>query len=128
MSVSPVISFLILLPVAAAFMLILSGNRIVRSIVTVASTTILAAGTALLFVINFYDPVEYCPLKIPSLDSIMFAIEVTLAAYIFYLSLRHRKHLVTALLTAQTSIMVFFRIRFGNAIPVSSNMFVDKLS
>ena len=58
----------------------------------------------------------------------MFAVEIAMSLFIFYVGLRAKNALIVLLILAQAGLMVWFELTVGSHLEVAQNLFVDKLS
>ena len=120
--------FLILFPFATAFILLFLKNYKIRAIVITAAAALLSAGSIALLVINFHREAQYFSLEAFYIDKAIFFIEVLLAVYIFYISWKYKKYIVSGLILAQFLIMAFFELKCSQGVIVGHELFVDKFS
>lgn len=122
------LGFLLVFPAIVAFALLVLKDDAVRSHIVKAAAVLISLATIAFLVDNFHDEFRFYNLGIKSIDTGMFVVEVLLAAYIFYLSLKFKRRMVTLLVVVQTAAMIMLRVTYGNSIVVANDFFVDKLS
>ncbi|MCX5687922.1 MAG: proton-conducting transporter membrane subunit [Candidatus Omnitrophica bacterium] len=122
------LTFLIIFPLATAFILLFLKNYKIRAIAISTAAALLSAGSIALLIINFHRDVQYFSLEAFYIDKAIFFIEVLLAVYIFYISWKYKKYIVSGLILAQFLIMAFFELKCAQGVIVDHELFVDKFS
>jgi len=76
----------------------------------------------------FYRESHFFKAEFPWVDEGMFLLELAMSVYIFIISLKFKRYLVTALILVQTLIMAGIEVFFKAGVVASNNFFIDKLS
>jgi ech hydrogenase subunit A len=126
--VSPLI-FLIVFPlgIAGLALILPVGNTLRRTIAVLANVTLAAVPIYLLVTYLDQRPV-YFRVESHAVNTLMLAVEVLIAAFIVYISLRSKRYLPVVLAVAQSLIMVIFEVTAGSTIEIEHSLFVDKFS
>jgi ech hydrogenase subunit A len=124
-----VLIFLIVFPlcIAGLALVLPPGTALRRTIGVIAN--IVLCGVPIYLLVTYLDqgPV-YFPVESHVINAFMLAVEVLIAAFIVYISLRAKKILPVVLVVAQSLIMVTFEVTVGSTIKVEHSLFVDKFS
>ena len=124
-----VLIFLIVFPlcIAGLALVLPPGTALRRTIGVIAN--IVLCGVPIYLLVTYLDqgPV-YFPVESHVINAFMLAVEVLIAAFIVYISLRAKKILPVVLVVAQSLIMVTFEFTVGSTIKVEHSLFVDKFS
>jgi ech hydrogenase subunit A len=99
--------FLIVFPLIAAVVLLLTGNDILRRIIVKLSAVLISVG-AILLAVHFPQEISFFNVDLPLIDKVMFGIETLIALYIVYISVKFKRYLVTGLIAVQTLLMMVF--------------------
>jgi ech hydrogenase subunit A len=126
--VSPLI-FLIVFPlgIAGLALILPVGNTLRRTIAVLANVTLAAVPIYLLVTYLDQRPV-YFRVESHAVNTLMLAVEVLIAAFIVYISLRSKRYLPVVLAVAQSLIMVIFEVTAGSTMEIEHSLFVDKFS
>jgi len=122
------LAFLIAFPLAIAMVLLVFRSRRVRNVVVIAAAALIAVGSLSLLLPQpgfmsaaFSVPAEY-------LNWTVLGLELALAAFIFFLGVRHVRHLVSLLALLQAGFAVATELLFGRRIEVTTLIAADKFS
>ncbi len=121
--------FLIVFPLCiAGLALVLPVRNALRKTVGVITAVILSALPVYLL-INYLDqgPV-YFPVESHIINTLMLGIEVLIAAFIVYISLKAKQYLAVLLVVVQSLIMIVFEATSGGSMQVENSLFIDKFS
>ncbi len=122
------LTFLILFPLVTAFILLFLKNDKIRAITVIGSAVTLCVASLALLVINFHRNVQYFNIDAHYINKAMFLIEALFAVYILYISWKHKKYIVSGLISAQFLIMAFFELKYSKDSLVDHQLFTDKFS
>ncbi len=126
------VGFLILFPILVAILLLFTGksDRVRAAIVGVASVAIIAVSVALLFGDSpkAISTEEIGPHRAELASQTMFWIEMALGVVVLFISIRAKKFLVTALMTAQAGLMIWFEHANAGKLEAKNAFFVDNFS
>ena len=122
------LAVLIAFPLAIAVLLLVFRSGAVRNAIVIAAAILIAAGSVGLLVplpdvmsAAFSVPGEY-------LDGTILGLELALAAFIFFLGIRHVRHFVSLLALLQAGLAVTTHVLFAGRIEVSAIIAADKFS
>jgi len=121
--------FLILFPlcIAGLALLLPPGTALRRTIGVIANIVLCAVPIYLLVTYLDQGPV-YFPVESHLINMFMLAVEVLIAAFIVYISIRAKRYLPMLLVVVQSLIMVTFEFTAGSAMEIKHSLFVDKFS
>jgi len=121
--------FLILFPlcIAGLALLLPPGTALRRTIGVIANIVLCAVPIYLLVTYLDQGPV-YFPVESHLINMFMLAVEVLIAAFIVYISIRAKRYLPVLLVVVQSLIMVAFEFTAGSAMEIKHSLFVDKFS
>jgi ech hydrogenase subunit A len=120
--------FLVAFPlIVAAIMLILPKGMLRNPIVNISSAVIAAASIYLLATNYNTGPTLY-PAQLQLVEDAMIAIEMLIALYILYASIKSQKYLATILIILQSAIIIYFEITYAPVLETKNNVFIDQLS
>ena len=121
--------FLIIFPlfIAGLALIVPLGNAL-RKIIGVFATVVLSmVPIYLLFTYIDSGPV-YFHVESHVVNTLMFAVEMLIAAFIVYISLKAKRYLPVVLVVIQSIIMIAFEIKSGGSMEIEHTLFVDKFS
>ena len=121
--------FLIIFPlfIAGLALIVPLGNAL-RKIIGVFATVVLSmVPIYLLFTYIDSGPV-YFHVESHVVNTLMFAVEILIAAFIVYISLKSKRYLPVVLVVIQSIIMIAFEIKSGGSMEIEHSLFVDKFS
>jgi len=121
--------FLIIFPlfIAGLALIVPLGNAL-RKIIGVFATVVLSmVPIYLLFTYIDSGPV-YFHVESHVVNTLMFAVEILIAAFIVYISLKAKRYLPVVLVVIQSIIMIAFEIKSGGSMEIEHSLFVDKFS
>jgi len=126
--VGPLI-FLIIFPLCiAGLALVLPLWTALRRTIGVIANIVLAAVPIYLLVTYLDQGPAYFHLESHVVNIFMLVVEVLIAAFIVYISLRSKQYLSVLLVVVQSLIMVIFEFTAGSTMEVEHSLFVDKFS
>ncbi|MBP3384315.1 MAG: NADH-quinone oxidoreductase subunit L [Firmicutes bacterium] len=122
------IFFLILFPIAVAFVLLVTKADAARDVIVKIAAAVIAAASIFLAVQYFKTGGEFYGVHYEWINYVMMAIEACLAIYIIIIGIRHKKYLASLFALIQTPLLIWFELTEGHHIEVVSNMYFDRLS
>lgn len=124
-----VLIFLIVFPLGiAGLALITPPGTALRRTVGVIANIVLAAVPIYLLVTYLDQGPAYFHAESHAVNMLMLVVEVLIAAFIIYISLRAKQYLPVLLVVVQSVIMVTFELTVGSTMEVEHSLFVDKFS
>ncbi len=121
--------FLIIFPLCiAGLALVLPLWTALRRTIGVIANIVLAAVPIYLLVTYLDQGPAYFHLESHVVNIFMLVVEVLIAAFIVYISLRSKQYLSVLLVVVQSLIMVIFEFTAGSTMEVEHSLFVDKFS
>jgi len=126
--VNPLI-FLIVFPLCiAALALVLPLGNTLRKTIGVISAVVLSAVPIYLLVTYLDRGTAYFHVESHAINIFMLGVELLIAAFIVYISLRAKQYLPVLLVVVQSVIMVNFELTTGRSMEIEHSLFVDKFS
>lgn len=123
-----VLFFLAAFPlVVAAIMLLLPKGMLRNHIVNLSALLIIAASVYLLAT-NYNAESALYPAEYPLISEAMLGIEILIALYVLYASIKSQKYLATILIILQSAVILYFEAAYAPGIVVKNNVFIDQLS
>lgn len=124
-----VLIFLILFPLGiAGLALVLPLGTTLRKTIGVIANVVLCVVPVYLLVTYLDQGPVYFPVESHVINMFMLAVEVLIAAFIVYISLRAKRYLPVLLVVVQSLIMVTFEFTAGGRMEIEHSLFVDKFS
>ncbi len=124
-----ILIFIIIFPLVVAFLAWLPPMGLgLKKIIGACVNLVLCAVPIYLLFTSLNRGAEYFHLESGAIDTAMLLVELFLAGYIVYLSVRTRRVLPILLVVVQSLIMVTFELTIGHGIPIEHSLFVDKFS
>lgn len=120
--------FLIGFPLLAALVLLVSKADSIRDIVVRISAFVIAAGSIFLLVKSFGMAPQFFAFHNEWIDKGMMGIEILIAIFITYLSVKHKKIVAPVLAWGQLALMLWFETKFVHGIEVEKTLFFDNFS
>ena len=121
--------FLVIFPLCiAGLALVLPRWTAFRRTIGVMANIVLAAVPIYLLVTYLDQGPAYFHAESHVVNMLMLAVEVFIAAFIVYISLRAKQYLPVLLVVVQSLIMVIFELTAGRTMEVEHSLFVDKFS
>jgi ech hydrogenase subunit A len=121
--------FLILFPLAISFLALVPPLSLaVRKGVGVCVNIILCAVPVYLLVTNLDRGATYFQVESKLIDIGMLLVELFLAVFVVYVSVRAKRYLPVLLVVVQSLIMVIFEFTVGHGMRIEQSLFVDKFS
>src|SRR5664279_3524355 len=121
------LSFLILFPLLVAVILLFVNSDALRGVVVKGSSVVIAMASVVLAFRYFNHNAVFFPAQFEWVATLMFALEMLLSAYLLYLSIKHKKNIVTALVAIQTALVIYLEFSGGHLL-TDFNLYVDKFS
>jgi ech hydrogenase subunit A len=100
----------------------------IRRPVAVFANVILCLVPIYLLVTYLDQEPAYFQLESHVINNVMLAVEIFIAAFIIYISLRAKKYLPVLLVAVQSVIMLVFEFTAGRSMHIEHSLFVDKFS
>ena len=122
------IFFLILFPIAVAFVLLVTKADAARDVIVKIAAAVIAAASIFLAVQYFKSGGQMFEVHYEWINYVMMAIEACLAIYIIIIGIRHKKYLASLFALIQTPLLIWFELTEGHHIEVVNNMYFDRLS
>ena len=124
-----VLIFLIVFPlVISVLALSLPRGLLIKRIIGVIANVVLCAVPIYLLVTYLDKGPAYFHLESHLVNIFMLAVEVLIAVFIVYISVRSKKYLPMLLVVVQSLIMLTFEFTSGSGMLIEHSLFVDKLS
>ena len=121
--------FLIVFPLCiAGLALVLPRRTALRRTIGVIANTVLAAVPIYLLVTYLDQGAVYFHAESHVVNMLMLAVEVFIAVFIIYISVRAKQYLPVLLVVVQSLIMVTFELTAGSSMEIEHSLFVDKFS
>lgn len=122
------IIFLIGFPLLVSIPLLFIKHESLRNVIVKLSAILLLVASILMFTANLGESVAYHSLDGKLISELMFFVELALGAYIFYLGVHNRRYIVSALITVQVLLSVYYETASEAHNAVSNYFYVDKFS
>ena len=119
--------FLVLFPLAAALALLLVPQNSIRKIIVYASALAIAAASIYLLVTVGSAP-AYFEIHAELVNNVMFYIEMGIALYILYISVKFRNYLTLLLIVLQSLLAIDYELAYAGSAVAERAMFVDQFS
>jgi len=124
-----VLIFLIVFPlVISVLALLLPRGLLIKRIIGVIANVILCAVPIYLLVTYLDKGPAYFHLESHLINNSMLVVEILIAAYIIYISIRAKRYLPVLLVFLQSVIMLSFEFTSGRGMQIEYSLFVDKFS
>jgi ech hydrogenase subunit A len=121
--------FLIVFPLCiAGLALVVPLGQGLRKTIGVIAALALSAGPTYLLVTYLDTGSVYFAVESHVVNMVMLLVELLIAAFIVYISVRAKQYLSVLLAAGQSVIMATFELTVGSTIQVEHSLFVDKLS
>jgi ech hydrogenase subunit A len=121
--------FLIIFPlfVAGLALVVPLGNTLRKTIGVVTAVVLCPVPISLL--ITYFDKgAVYFQAESHAVNLLMLAIEVLIAAFIVYISLKAKQYIPVVLVVVQSVVMIAFEFTIGAHIEIEHSLFIDKFS
>jgi ech hydrogenase subunit A len=126
--VNPLI-FLIVFPLCIAGLAwVLPPGTALRRTVGVIANIVLAAVPVYLLVTYLDLGPAYFHVESHGINILMLAVEIFIAGFIIYISLRAKQYLPILLVVIQSLVMIIFEVTAGGSMEIEHSLFVDKFS
>jgi ech hydrogenase subunit A len=122
------IIFLLGFPLLVSILMLFINREALRSTIVKTSAITLIAASVFMFAANMQESVTYHYFDGKIISELMFYVELALGAYIFYLGIRNKRFIVSALITIQMLLSVYYETVSEVHATVGNYFFVDKLS
>lgn len=121
--------FLIVFPLVVSFLaLFLPRGLVINKIIGVCANAALCAVPIYLLITNLDRGPAYFHIESTLIDTGMLLVELFIAVYIVYLSVRSKRYLPILLVVVQSLIMMTFEFTSGHGMQIEHSLFVDKFS
>lgn len=122
------ITVLIIFPLAAALLLFFIKNDNLRNLFVRLFSCTTCALTLIITTLYFKNGIALSFSGEETIDTCMLGIEVLIAIFIVFISLKYKKYLVTVLSIIQTPLLAWFELTRKQGIEVENAIVFDKLS
>ncbi len=122
------VSVLILFPLLAAIVILLTKHDAARDIIVRLSSIITAVLTITVVCMNFTNGLSFTYAFEKTIDYIMAAIEIIAAVYIISTGIKNKKYLVSFLSLLQTPLILWFEFTQTEGVKAENAVVFDKLS
>jgi ech hydrogenase subunit A len=123
-----VLLFLIVFPLIAALLLLLARGPRIRAVVVIASAAAIAGVSLSMLFTHFARGVVRVTIPGEWFDTALLAMEAGLGAYIFFLGVRHKRHLISLLVVLQLGILVASEVLSAGQVRGEFHLLADKFS
>lgn len=121
--------FLIVFPLCiAGLALVLPLGNALRRTIGVITAVVLSAVPIYLLVTYLDQGAVYFPAESHLVNMFMLGVEVLIAAFIVYISLKAKQYLAVLLVVVQSLIMIVFEVSSGGTMEIENSLFIDKFS
>ncbi|HEX2767938.1 MAG TPA: proton-conducting transporter membrane subunit, partial [Geobacteraceae bacterium] len=121
--------FLIVFPLVISFLaLVVPHGLVIKKIIGVCANIALCAVPIYLLITNLDRGPAYFNLENKLIDIGMFLVELIIAFYIVYVSVRSKRYLPVFMVAVQSLIMLTLEFNIGQGMHVEHSLFVDKFS
>lgn len=120
--------FLLVFPLCVAFVLLFFKSTKARALTVVGSSLLIALASLSLLGLKAHRNIVRIDLDAPWVAGAMLAVEIALAAYIFYIGIRTKRYMASVLVAIQALLVVGFEWRFGHSLHVEHTIFIDAFS
>jgi ech hydrogenase subunit A len=121
--------FLIVFPlIIAGLALVLPLGTALRRTIGVITAVTLSAVPIYILVAYLHKGAAYFHVESHVVNLVMLGIELLIAAFIVYISLRAKQYLPVLLVVVQSAIMLTFELTIGSSMEIEHSLFVDKFS
>lgn len=120
--------FLILFPFLAALVLLLVKEAKVRAAVVIGSSLLIGAASVWTLIRYGTAGTVTFPLEMEAAGLGMFALELVIAAFLVYLTLKYRKYLALALVLVVAALITLLEVGFGGKLHAVENLMIDQFS
>jgi len=123
------IIFLIGFPLVVALALLVLKADSARDILVKVASIVIIAASIVLVVQNYKSGGEYFSVKhAETIGNVMMVIEVCLALMVIILGFKYKRYGAPLFAAIQTPLMIWFELKKGHHINVTSQMYIDRLS
>ncbi|MBF0532257.1 MAG: NADH-quinone oxidoreductase subunit L [Candidatus Omnitrophica bacterium] len=119
---------LVIVPAIAAFLLLIFRGSKAKNFIVISASALIALGSLVLFFLNNMEGLIRFKLDIPGVSAGMLGIEIFMALFIIFIALRNGKSLVALLALIQVCLLTGFELRYGHALIVANDVFIDTFS
>jgi len=121
--------FLVLFPLLIAFLaLALPRGLLIKKVIGVLANAVLCGVPVYLLAAHLGQEATYYQAESHLVDAAMPLIEVVIAVYLIYVSVRSRRYLPVLLVVLQSVAILAFELTGGHTLEVEHNLFVDQFS
>lgn len=122
------ISFLIIFPLLVALPMLFIKNEALRNLMVRTSAILILVASVFMFSANTRESVTYHYIDGKMISELMFYVELALGAFIFYLGVKNKRYIVSALVTIQVLLSLYCETAAEGIPTVGNYFFVDKFS
>ncbi|HYE11449.1 MAG TPA: proton-conducting transporter membrane subunit, partial [Patescibacteria group bacterium] len=122
------IVFLLVFPLLVSMLMLFVKREALRNAIVRASAIMLLVASVFMFAGNLEESVTYHYFDGKIASELMFYVELALGAYIFYLGIRNKRFIVSALITLQVILSIYYETSTEAHTTVGNYFYVDKFS
>jgi ech hydrogenase subunit A len=119
---------LILFPLIAALFLLVVRRDSLRALIVQISAIVIGIVSLALLALGFNKNTLLYTVGPEPVGQIMLIIEVVLAVFVLYLSIKYRKSLTVVLILLQACLLIWFETSLAGNLHITNNLFVDQFS
>ena len=124
-----ILLFLIAFPLIISLLaLVLPRGLVIKKVIGVIANAVLCAVPIYLLITYLGKGPAFFKLESKILDMGMLLVELAIAAFILYLSVKAKRYLPVLLVIVQTAIMLSLEVTAGHAMQIEHSLFVDMFS
>jgi ech hydrogenase subunit A len=120
--------FLILFPFLAALVLLLVKEARLRAAVVIGSSVLIGAASVWTLIRYGTAGTVTFTLEMEAAGLGMFALELVIAAFLVYLTVKYRKYLALALVLVVAALITLLEVGFGGKLHAVENLMIDQFS
>ena len=120
--------FLIVFPLLAALVLLVTKNQPLRGLIIKLSCVLICVASLALLFKNYQQNAQFFVAHFPYVDTAIFILEMLIAAYLIYLGIKSKRYLVVVLVVLQALVVLWFEFNMTHGIETANNLFIDKFS
>ncbi len=122
------IVFLLVFPLLVSIPMLFIKRDSLRDVIVKTSGILLLVASVFMFAANLEESVTYHSLDGKIISELMFYAELALGAYIFYLGIHNKRYIVSALITVQVLLSMYYETASEAHNTVSNYFYIDRFS
>lgn len=122
------IVFLIVFPLLVALPMLIIKNERLRNILVRTSAILIFVASVFMFSANTRETATYHYVDGKMVSELMFYAELALGAFVFYLGVKNKRYIVSALVTVQVLLSIYCETANDGLAAIGNYFFVDKFS